>query len=102
MMPIRPKTRRISNLLPLLQEGAVLLDVRTEEEFVGCHIEGAVNIPLQELDRSMEILRSWKQPIIVYGAEDSRSRRAVTKLRNHGITAVDGGARDKLLQLIYP
>jgi rhodanese-related sulfurtransferase len=101
MMPIHPKTKRMPDLLPLLQEGAVLLDVRTEEEFVGCHIEGAVNIPLQELDRSLSIVREWKRPVVVYGADDQRSSRAVTKLRNHGITAFDGGSREELLRLIY-
>jgi phage shock protein E len=27
-------------------KGAVLLDVRTQNEYAGCHIDGSVNIPL--------------------------------------------------------
>lgn len=50
-------------LIRCSKENRILLDVRTETEFAGGHLDGAVNIPvdnlrgrLQELDKSKEIL----------------------------------------------
>jgi rhodanese-related sulfurtransferase len=33
--------------------GARLLDVRSPEEYAGGHLPGAINIPVQELDRRL-------------------------------------------------
>ena len=35
----------------LVESGAILLDVRTPAEFAAGHIEGALNIPVQELEQ---------------------------------------------------
>src|SRR5262245_18697667 len=37
----------------LVAKGALLLDVRSPEEFESRHIEGAVNVPVGELDEGM-------------------------------------------------
>ena len=37
------------NYTELVQQGAIILDVRSKAEFSGGHIKGAVNIPVQVL-----------------------------------------------------
>ena len=100
MMPINPRAKPAVNLARLLKEGVILLDVRTEEEFVGCHLDGAVNIPFEDIEANLPTISRWKRPVIVYGADDQRSLQAVIKLHNHGIAAYDGEAMEKLRRSI--
>jgi len=96
MMPINPKTVDAPNVRELLKKGAVLLDVRTHEEFVGCHLPHAINIPIEDLLQQLPVIRSWQRPVVVYSADDQRSRRALVKLHNHGIPSVDAGSLEAL------
>ena len=66
--------------------GAFLLDVREEEEFRRGSIDGAVNIPLDQLrQRLVEIPRD--RPIWVNCARGHRSYYAVRILQQHGFDA---------------
>ena len=57
----------------------VLLDVRTDWEFDSGHLEGAANIPVDELEPRIDELDS-NQPLLVYCQTGNRSRRAVQLL----------------------
>jgi phage shock protein E len=72
----------------LVQGGAVLLDVRTPGEFTSRHIDGALNIPVQELDRRMGELGQKDRPVVVYCRSGSRSARAAQMLKRAGYSAV--------------
>ena len=79
----------------LVHAGALLLDVRTQEEYTGeGHLPGAVNIPVQELgDRLGELPND--RAIVVYCRSGSRSARAAGILRSAGRTRVfDLGSLD--------
>ena len=63
-----------------------LLDVRDEAAFYEGHLEGAVNIPLEELEmRADEISRD--RPVIVYCGHGSRSMQAARFLDQLGYRA---------------
>ena len=49
----------------LLSDGARLLDVRSEGEFSAGALEGALNLPLHNIQRAGEIL-SRDTPLVVY------------------------------------
>lgn len=71
----------------------ILLDVRTVAEFNEGHIEGATNIPVEELDRYLDRLPKDKT-IVVYCRSGNRSATAATLLKNEGFSSVydiDGG-----------
>ena len=95
-MPISPKRKQPVDFRALLRRGAILLDVRTEEEFAGRHLPGAINIPYENIDQNIPAIKAWDQLVLVYGADDQRSRIAVRRMRNHGIRAYDAGSRDCL------
>ena len=79
----------------LVAQGARLVDVRTVGEYRGGHIEGAVNIPVQELTARVAELEPKDKPVIVYCASGNRSARARGVLKGAGFTAVsDLGAID--------
>lgn len=71
----------------LVAEGASLLDVRTQQEFAAGHIEGALNIPLQELQQRLHELPK-DRPVVVYCRSGNRSSSAAKLLENQGYSAV--------------
>jgi len=69
----------------LLRRGALLLDVRTLEEFQSGHLRGAVNVPYQEVAQRIEALAPDKSaPVVVYCLSGGRSGIARSNLRRLG------------------
>jgi len=66
-----------------------LLDVRTAEEVAeGGYIEGATNIPLNELAQHLDLLPSFDTPIVAYCGSGWRATIAMTALYGMGWTNV--------------
>ena len=63
---------------------AVLLDVRTREEYASGHIEGSQNIPLDEIDRVDSVVQDKNAPLYVHCLSGGRSARAVAYLKAKG------------------
>ena len=72
----------------LVAAGAALLDVRSPEEFGRGHLPGAVNIPVQELDRRLAEVGPAERDVVVYCRSGRRSSQAAQLLREHGYTRV--------------
>ena len=68
----------------LRSEGAVLLDVRSPQEYYGGHIPGSYNLPLQSIDTAEEMLENKETPLYVYCRSGTRSRQAVEQLKDMG------------------
>ncbi len=63
--------------------GAVLLDVRTAEEFAGGHIPGSVNVPLGALG-DVDRVAQKSTPLFVYCRSGARSASAAAVLEQEG------------------
>ena len=63
-----------------------LLDVRDRDAYDGSHLEGAVNIPLEELELRVHEL-SRDRPVIIYCGHGSRSMQAARFLDERGYHA---------------
>ena len=71
------------------EEGYIILDVRTGEEFAEGHIPGAILIPDYEIKkRAEEILTDKDQLILVYCRSGRRSKNAARDLADLGYTNV--------------
>ena len=68
--------------------GAVLLDVRTREEYADAHIPGSLNIPLDELQTLKNKISDSSTPLFVYCLSGGRSRQAVHFLKHLGYSDV--------------
>ena len=68
--------------------GAVLLDVRTKEEYKTGHVPGAVNLPLDSLN-SAKLDKS--KPLFVYCLSGARSSRACSYLKDQGYETTNIG-----------
>ena len=75
----------------LVKEGAVIIDVRSKAEFVGGHVKGAVNIPLDTLPSSLTKLGGTKSVIITCCASGGRSGMAKSFLEKEGYAHVHNG-----------
>ena len=69
--------------------GAVLLDVRVAGEYQRKHIEDALSLPVEEIDRAPEVIPDRNTPIYVYAYGGETSLRAVKKLRKLGYKNVN-------------
>ena len=71
------------------QDGYVILDVRTQEEFDEAHIDGAILIPDYEIsDKAESVLKDKDQLILVYCRSGRRSKLAASELVSLGYTNV--------------
>jgi len=70
------------------QEGALLLDVRSEREFAAGHLPSAVNVPVSQLAAQLGRLSDKRRPVVVYCASGVRSTRAAFVLREAGFSRV--------------
>lgn len=69
-------------------ENALLLDVRSPQEYSQGHIPGSQNIPLQTIDKVEETVENKDVPLYVYCQSGGRSRQAAAMLRHMGYTNV--------------
>lgn len=74
----------------MVADGAVLLDVRTSDEFSAGHLDGAVNIPIDDLEARLgELPRD--RDVVVYCRSGRRSAHAATLLGAAGFAVHDLG-----------
>ena len=69
-------------------DGAVLLDVRTPDEYRQGHIPGSKNVPLQSIDKVTVMNNNKAIPIFVHCLSGARSRQASAILQQMGYTNV--------------
>ena len=69
--------------------GAVLLDVRTPQEYQEGHIPESKNVPLQQLDNIISVAKNKDIPLFVYCYSGSRSRQATGILQRMGYSKVN-------------
>jgi len=90
------------NIPALVKNGALVIDVRTTDEFSGGHIEGAIHIPYHVISQEIgkhEIDKA--KPIIVYCKSGARSAAARKSLEHAGYTnVINGGSLHQMRKLL--
>mgnify|MGYP005798380021 CR=1 FL=1 len=61
----------------------LLLDVRSEGEYSLMHIQNAINMPVEEIEKQI-LIYEQTQPIMVYCSSGSRSKNAIIILNQLG------------------
>lgn len=72
-------------------EGTII-DVRTPAEFMGGHVVGSVNIPLQNIIDHVEEIKQMKEPIVFCCASGNRSGQAAHYFKSLGVNCENGGS----------
>ena len=73
----------------LNNEDYIFIDVRSEDEYKGSHIQGAIHIPVSEIEERLDEIPKDK-PVIVYcnGSSCNRSGQAASILKENGYKEV--------------
>jgi phage shock protein E len=79
------------NIDELIAAGAMIMDVRSRQEYLSGHVKGSVNIPLDQLNDGIKKLKNKEQVIITCCASGMRSGVAKTMLKSNGFTIVHNG-----------
>jgi phage shock protein E len=69
-----------------------IIDVRSHEEFMGGHVAGSINIPLQTIPERIEELKGMTMPVVLCCASGNRSGQAHHFLSQHGLDCYNGGS----------
>ena len=86
------KNEEIKNLMK--KNEYIIIDVRTKEEYQHSHIEGAINIPYDEINKDVSLDK--EKLIFVYCKSGNRSSVAYSELNNLGYKVYDMGAIDSI------
>lgn len=70
------------------KEDMMVIDLRNRPSYEKCHIQGAVNIPFDELEKKMGELPK-DRPLVFYCSRGGQSMRACRYLANLGYRAVN-------------
>ncbi len=69
-------------------KGAVLLDVRSEDEYRTGHIPGSINVPVEVINTVGKKIPDLNTPVFSYCLSGMRSSRAVDAMKRMGYTNV--------------
>ena len=85
----------------MLDKGAVIIDVRSEEEFLTGHVDNSLNIPLADLPFNFNKLKDKHQLIILCCKSGMRTRAAEILMSSKGyVNIVNGGSWSNLQRKI--
>jgi rhodanese-related sulfurtransferase len=74
-------------LIRLMNQGALVLDIRSLDEFAAGHISGARQLPFDQLPKAGDTLKKHREkPVIVYGADETQGPVVARKLASQGFT----------------
>jgi rhodanese-related sulfurtransferase len=83
-----------------LKKGAIILDVRTLQEWNEGHINGSEHIVLNSIPEHIEQIKGFQKPIIAVCKSGGRSQSATDFLSQHGIDIINGGPWGNVLKFI--
>ncbi len=75
----------------LVAKGAIVIDVRSPEEYKQGHIRGSLNIPVDKIASQASKLKKQERPVITCCRSGARSGMACEILRHNGLEAYNGG-----------
>ena len=77
---------------PLIAEGALVIDVRTPQEFATGHATGSINIPLGDISNHLRDIKQQNKTVITCCRSGARARTANAHLQGAGIEAHNAGS----------
>jgi len=82
----------------LLDNGAIVIDVRSKSEYDSGALPGSENIPLPTISSKLSQIKKLDAPVICVCASGMRSGAAKGQLKAAGVEAYNGGAWTKMIK----
>ena len=74
---------------PMIENGALVIDVRSAQEFAGGHLDGAIRIDWDDTDALITAIGSDKQrQVVFYCRSGNRAGKAIAHLKLGGYTNI--------------
>ena len=87
----------------MIEQGALLIDVRSQEEYSAGHIEGSANIPHTEVDQIRALIgEDLSRPVVLYCRSGGRAGRVMSSLEDQGYTALFNATGWEALEATRP
>jgi phage shock protein E len=84
-----------------LQEGAVIIDLRTAYEYDQGHIPRSLNIPADRIKANIDRIRDLRRPVILCCSTGAHCWEAAEYLKSAGLThVINGGNWQNLLRKV--
>jgi rhodanese-related sulfurtransferase len=75
------------DLIRLMNQGALVLDIRKPDDFAAGHVNGAKHLPSDQILKAGENFKRFKEkPVVVYDDTGSLAAAAVRQLQEQGFT----------------
>lgn len=97
--PKSSEANQFSRIQQAMAGGAILLDVRTPDEYAAGHIEGAANLSLQDIQSGALPDVDTSKTVYVYCQSGNRSAQAAVILKKAGYTVEDLGGLSSVTAL---
>jgi len=96
-------TKQAAQAWPMIESGALLIDVRTQGEFDAGHLDGAINISWEETSALMDAIGDDKdRPVVVYCRSGNRSGKSKKALDAKGFNHIFNGTGLEALKATKP
>jgi phage shock protein E len=80
-----------SGIREALQQGAVIIDLRTAYDYDQGHIPRSLNIPADRIKANIDRIRDLRKPVILCSGPSGGAWEAIEVLRQAGIAKVING-----------
>jgi len=80
-----------TKLVDKMKSGAVVIDVRSPNEYAAGHLNNSLNIPLNEIPNKIAKLKSLQKPLVLCCASGARSGQAKRFLEGKGVKDIYNG-----------
>jgi len=97
----RQRNKTTKTIADIFSDGAIIIDVRTINEFDRAKISGARHIAYDQLYMFLDQIKKWNVPVIVYSSHGYRSKLACDFLRKARIKVIDGGSKQELEERLF-
>jgi rhodanese-related sulfurtransferase len=84
----------------LVDNGALIVDERSPQQFASGHIDGSVNMPLDSIRSKASFLKKGGKPVITCCRSGARSGMAAEVLKEAQVEVYNGGGWDNLRKRI--
>jgi rhodanese-related sulfurtransferase len=84
-----------------LYRGAIIIDVRTANEFDLGHASEAINIPVDRIPINTQRIKEMKRPVVLCCKSGARSNQALQLLKAKGVKEVyNGGSWENVAKVL--
>ena len=88
------------NIKNYLSKGAIVLDVRTDQEWNEEHLDGSKHMVLNTIPDHIEELKSLNTSFIAVCKSGGRSEQATQFLNSQGLDVINGGPWQNVAQFV--